>query len=327
MCKQPASVANAILAKLCCATVRFMVEIHTAFNHSVGACMPITITPYSDIAALPAEISDEELSEIGAILNMYRRFDLSVYKDKCMKRRIGIRMRTLRCRDAGAYCNLLRQDPRELDLLQKALTIHVSQFFRNPSMFEFLRSEVLPELFSSAIQQDPPCLRIACLGCAGGEEPYSLALILREHFERELRAVHVSIVGTDIDAQTIKAATAAEFIEERLREVPAQIRERYFRTAAGRFQLSAEIRRMVEFRQGDIMATAAYPPAELILCRNTLIYFTRPDQEKILHGIADILPAGGILVLGKSETLVGGVRNRFEAVSPTERIYRRLNKD
>jgi chemotaxis protein methyltransferase CheR len=81
---------------------------------------------------------------------------------------------------------------------------------------------------------------------------------------------------------------------------------------------------MVTFGQGDISNTLAYVPSNLVLCRNTLIYFTRPDQEKILHGVADILPAGGILVLGKSETLVGDVRRRFEAVCPVERIYRLL---
>jgi chemotaxis protein methyltransferase CheR len=81
---------------------------------------------------------------------------------------------------------------------------------------------------------------------------------------------------------------------------------------------------MVMFLQGDITRTKEYSASDLVVCRNTLIYFTRADQEKILHGIADILPQGGILVLGKSETLVGDVRQRFEAVCPVERIYRRL---
>ena len=79
-----------------------------------------------------AEITDDELAEIGTILSMWRRINMSAYKDKCMKRRVAIRLRSTRCRDAAEYCNLLRQSPQELDLLQKALTIHVSQFFRNP---------------------------------------------------------------------------------------------------------------------------------------------------------------------------------------------------
>jgi chemotaxis protein methyltransferase CheR len=271
-----------------------------------------------------AEISDEELTEIGMILNMYRNFNLSVYKDKCMKRRVSIRMRSMRCQDAAEYCNLLRQSPLELDLLQKALTIHVSQFFRNPSMFEKLRTSVIPELFSSCIQSGKETLQVWSLGCASGEEPYSLGILFREFFSKEMRSVPTLIQGTDIDMQTLEFARQAEYIDERLKEVPSDQKERYFRPSGTKFRLVSEIRQTVTFLQGDISNTAAYTPSDLVLCRNTLIYFIRPDQEKILHGIADILPVGGILVLGKSETLVGDVRRRFEAVCPVERIYRRI---
>jgi chemotaxis protein methyltransferase CheR len=270
------------------------------------------------------DISDEELAEVGMILNMRRNFNLFVYKDKCMKRRVSIRMRSTHCSDAAEYCNLLRQSSLELDLLQKALTIHVSQFFRNPSMFEKLRTEVIPGLFFSSRINSSDNLRAWCLGCAGGEEPYSLAILFRENFSKEMRTVQTIIQGTDIDAETLRFAQQAEFLEERLKEVPTELRDRYFRQDGPRYRLANEIRQMVTFVQGDISNTTAYAPSNLVLCRNTLIYFTRPDQEKILHGVADILSAGGILVLGKSETLVGDVRRRFEAVCPVERIYRRL---
>ena len=284
----------------------------------------MTIESLNDIPMTHGEISDEELAEIGLILNMHRNFNLSMYKDKCMKRRVSIRMRSTRCHDAADYCNLLRQSPLELDLLQKALTIHVSQFFRNPSMFEKLRAEVLPGLFSDCLKAEIDTLRALCLGCAGGEEPYSLAILLREYFSKELRSVQTVIHAMDIDAQTLQFAQQAEFVEERLKEVSVELLDRYFRPNEPRFRLVQEIRQMVTFLQGDITNTAAYTPCDLVLCRNTVIYFTRSDQEKILHGIADILPTGGILVLGKSETLVGDVRRRFEAICPVERIYRRL---
>ncbi|MBC8017581.1 MAG: protein-glutamate O-methyltransferase CheR [Verrucomicrobia bacterium] len=282
-------------------------------------------TVFSDkIFMAHAEITDEELAEIGMILSMWRNFNMSAYKDKCMKRRVAIRMRSTRCRDAAEYCNLLRQSPLELDLLQKALTIHVSQFFRNPSMFEKLRAEVLPGLFSACLKSGSDTLQAWCLGCAGGEEPFSLAILFREHFSKEMRMVQTVIQGTDIDAETLRLAQQAEFIEERLKDVSTELRDRYFRPNESRFRLVPEIRQMVTFLQGDITDTAAYVPSNLVLCRNTLIYFTRAGQEKILHGVADILPAGGILVLGKSETLVGDVRRRFESVCPVERIYRRI---
>lgn len=270
------------------------------------------------------EISDEELIEIGAILKRCRGFNLSVYKDKCMKRRVGIRIRNTRCRDVPEYCRLLRQSDQELDLLQKTLTIHVSQFFRNPTMFEKLRTLILPELFSRCSRNNIDAIRLWSLGCAGGEEPYSLAILLREHFAQEMRAVKAVIQATDIDAETVKTAREGEYLEERIRDVQPEQRDRWFRQTGQRFRLVSELRGMVTFHQGNIADTSEYLPSDLVLCRNTLIYFTRPDQEKILNGIADILPEGGVLVLGKSETLVGDVRRRFAPVCPVERIYRRL---
>ena len=269
------------------------------------------------------EISDAALAEISLTLEMHRDFRMSVYKDKCMKRRIAIRMRSCRCNDAAAYCALLRQNDHELDLLKKALTIHVSQFFRNPAMFKKLQTAIFPYLFQKAEAAQEP-LRLWSLGCAGGEEAYSLGILLREFFSGQLMHTSVEIYGADIDADTLQAAIHAEYIEDRLKEVPTAIRERYFISNGPRLLLTSEIRDMVTFHQRDIMAVETYEPCLMALCRNTLIYFNRPDQEKILLGIAHILPSGGILVLGKSETLVGDARKLFTTVCPVERIYCRL---
>lgn len=269
------------------------------------------------------EIGDDALAEISLILEMRRNFSMSIYKDKCMKRRVAIRMRSCRCLDAVAYCNLLRQSGQELDLLKKTLTIHVSQFFRNPSMFDKLQTVVLPDLFQKAdVAQEP--LRLRSLGCAGGEEAYSLGIILREFFGRELQHTPTEIRASDIDADILQAAVQAEYNEDRLKDLPDSIRERYFVPHGPRMQLSAKVREMVTFHQQNIMDVETFEPCQLALCRNTLIYFTRPDQEKILRGIAHILSTGGILVLGKSETLVGEVRRLFATVCPVERIYRRI---
>ncbi|QEM69733.1 protein-glutamate O-methyltransferase CheR [Geobacter sp. FeAm09] len=273
--------------------------------------------------ALP-EISDEELAAIGAILQGRRGFSLAVYKDTCMKRRVAIRIRSTRSSDAAAYCGLLSRSDQELDLLQKSLTIHVSQFFRNRSVFEKLRREVIPEFFASRADGPDEPLRLWSLGCAGGEEPYSLAIMLREFFGREIRHGRVSLMATDIDEKTLQAARAAEYDEGRFKEMPVDLRERYFRRNGRLFRLIPEIRDMVTFRRGDICNLEEYVPSDLVFCRNTLIYFARPEQERILNGIADALRPGGILVLGKSEVLTGSSRGRFAPVCRVERIYRRM---
>lgn len=269
------------------------------------------------------DISDDMLAEVALILKMRRDFSMSNYKDKCMKRRVAIRMRSCRCLDAAEYCNLLRQSEQELDLLKKTLTIHVSHFFRNPSMFEKLRISVIPHIFQKAdASQDQ--IRFWSLGCAGGEEAYSLGILLQEFFPRELIHKPVEIRATDIDADILTAAVRAEYNEDRLKELPDSIRESYFVPNGPQLQLSSKIRRMVTFHHQNIMDVRTFEPCQLALCRNTLIYFTRPEQEKILCGIAHILPTDGILVLGKSETLVGNARTLFATVCPFERIYRRI---
>lgn len=267
------------------------------------------------------EISDDALAEISFILEMKRRFSVSAYKDKCMKRRVAIRMRSCHCLDAAAYCNLLRQSDREIDLLQQTLTIHVSQFFRNPSMFVRLQETILPELFRTFAPTGR--LSIWSLGCSSGEEAYSVAIIIKEYFSRQLQHTTVAISATDIDDGILQTAITANYTEERLKELPELLKTRYFTPDGPRVQLVSEIRGMVAFRLSNIMDVEQYEPSHLVLCRNTLIYFTRPEQEKILHGVARILPTGGILVLGKSETLVGDVRRHFTTVCPVERIYRR----
>jgi chemotaxis protein methyltransferase CheR len=286
-----------------------------------GVAMSHILLGHSLVDSL--QINDETLAEIAIILKMRRDFSISMYKDKCMKRRIAIRMRSCHCSDAAEYCNLLRQSEQELDHLKKTLTIHVSQFFRNPSMFEKLHTDILPNLFHKT-DVARKNLRFYSLGCAGGEEAYSLGIILREYYSRELMHIPVEICAYDIDSDILEAAARAEYNEDRLKDLPDSCRGRYFVPNGKCLQLTAEIRDMVSFNQHNIMNVAALDPCQLVLCRNTLIYFTRQDQEKILRGIAHILPTGGILVLGKAETLVGDTRQLFTAVCPVERVYRRL---
>ena len=269
------------------------------------------------------EISDDALAKINLILEDRRNFSLSVYKDKCMKRRIAIRMRACHCLDAAAYCRLLQQSDQELDLLKKNLTIHVSHFFRNPSMFDKLQQTVLPELFLNAGRANQP-LRLLSLGCAGGEEAYSIGIILRHFFGRELLRTSVEINAYDIDADILQAARRGEYNEDRLKDILPELKERYFVANGALMQLSVDIREMVSFQLFNIMDIESIVPCHIVLCRNTLIYFNRADQGKILRGIANILPQGGILVLGKSETLTGPIRPLFTSECPAERIYRRL---
>ncbi|HZV81735.1 MAG TPA: protein-glutamate O-methyltransferase CheR [Geobacteraceae bacterium] len=278
---------------------------------------PIFVTEH-----IPMEISEEEFDQIRRTLQDMRGFNLDAYKDKCVRRRIAIRIRATHCESAKEYCRLLISQSSEVDLLLKVLTIHVSQFFRNFSTFEKLRLEILPYLFTVARQEKLSGLKFWSLGCAGGEEPYGLALLLADHFPREIEQIPVTIEGTDVDASILDAARLGQYNQERLVELPQHYLQRYFTGTNGQFTLIPSIRDMVHFRHGNIFHADIYQRCDLVLCRNVLIYFAREQQENVIRNIARALNPWGIMVLGKSETLLGESRNYFQTVCPVERIYR-----
>jgi chemotaxis protein methyltransferase CheR len=268
------------------------------------------------------DISSEAFDTILQVMKSRRGFNLDIYKDKCIKRRIAIRITKTNCASATEYGELLLQDTAEPDRLLRVLTVHVSQFFRNPSTFQKLEEVVFPYLFSHCDRENRAELKLWSVGCAGGEEPYSAALLLKESFADRLTRRDISILATDIDPEVLETARKGIYREERLAEVTREIRDRWFTPRDGKFQLAPEIMNMVTFGRGDLFDVGSFPESDLILCRNVLIYLERIHQERILNGFADALRTGGILVLGKAETLVGESRQRFQTICPVERIYR-----
>ena len=253
-----------------------------------------------------------------------RGFDLGHYKDRCIKRRIAARIRKLGCAGPDDYLARLRDDTGEVDALLAALSIHVSQFFRNPATFRVLERQILPQLVENARRQGRREVRLWSAGCAGGEEPYSLALLLEDLLPVDLTA---TIEATDVSPAVLERARQGLYEAQRLAEVPPPVLERYFQGEGASYRLREEIRRQVRFAPLDLLAAAPYPRADLILCRNVLIYFSRQEQEQVLRRFATALLPGGALVLGRAETLCGDSRSLFHVEFPAERIYRLADSD
>lgn len=265
------------------------------------------------------DFRDEDFVRIREVLRASRGFDLGMYKDRCIKRRIAARIRKLGYAGAAPYIERLKNDAAEGDALLEALSIHVSQFFRNPATFLVLERQVLPALIERVRRSGRQELRLWSAGCAGGEEPYSLALLLAELAPAGLEVV---IEATDLSPAVLERARTGLFDPQRLIEMPPGVLDRYFRAEGGRYRLDETIRRMVRFSQHDLLLARPYPRVDLILCRNVLIYFSREEQDQILQRFAQALVPGGILVLGRAEALLGVSRHYFHADFPVERIYR-----
>lgn len=271
------------------------------------------------------DLSDTEFKALRELLRERRQFDLGQYKDRCIRRRIAKRLRLCNVSSFASYLKRLEMDRDELDTLLATISIHVSQFFRNPDTFRILEQRILPDLCRRALATGRTGLTIWSAGCASGEEPYSLALLVDDLAVNNL---DIRILATDISEPVLETALSGQFDASRMKEVPPEVITRYFHpvTENGHYQLIERVRDKVEFLRHNIMTASKFPAADLILCRNVMIYFTRREQERILSRFATALPQHGVLVLGRSETMAESMRRYYNAEFPMERIYRRTGE-
>ena len=252
-----------------------------------------------------------------------RDFHCESYKEKCLRRRIAVRMRARAVHTFEAYAAVLDRDPGEWEKLLDALTINVTKLFRNWETYAALDATIVPELWALP----DASLRVWSAGCSSGEEPYSLAALFYRHAERVRqldRVARVRVLGTDIDRVSLDAAARGAYLAEAFADTPDEIRNRYFSPGYPASPLPP-IRSLVSLERRDLILEPPPPGGQhMIVCRNVLIYFDRATQEEIFARFHAALRPGGFLVLGKVETLLGGIRNRFTAVDARERIYRKL---
>lgn len=247
-----------------------------------------------------------------------RGFRCDAYKQGCLRRRLAVRMRARGTHTYGQYAALLRTDAGEYDRLLATITINVSQFYRNPATWDAIAATVLPRLW----ERRGGAVRCWSAGCASGEEPYTLALLLLEQARRTAEAKPTArIDASDYDRASLARAAEARYPGTAFRSLPADLRRRYMQgdsPAAPR----PEVRRLVHFGPHDLTQDPPpHPPYDLILCRNVIIYFERPTQERICDMLAHALAPGGYLVLGKVETLCGAARGRLVLENARERVY------
>jgi chemotaxis protein methyltransferase CheR len=214
--------------------------------------------------------------------------DLQQYKRGQMERRIRTWAARRGTEDLAEYARRLRTDAAELDAFLDRVTINVSQLWRHPEQWEALATRILPELAARGR------LRAWSAGCSYGAEAYTLAAVCRE----AIPGTRVAILGTDLDHRMVARARQGAFGPEDARSAPAAAIERFFPGG----QASAELRRMVAFETGDLLRMPVpLDHYDLILCRNTVIYFTEQVRDALHERLAAALAPGGYLVVGTSE--------------------------
>lgn len=264
---------------------------------------------------------DAAFAELFEKIERERGFRGNSYRQKCLRRRVAVRMRSVGVTRLEEYSAMLDSDPGEYERLLRTLTINVSRFFRNPETWSVIAEHVLPDLLTRSGRRV-----LWSAGSAAGEEAYTLAILVTEWLiESGLGrgARRLSIIGTDIDREAIEAAREARYPALAMCETPPRVRRRWFE-GDDPCVLSDEIRSLVQFRQLDILQGRPDFDADLIICRNLLIYLDQQAQERVFESFAETLKPRGYLVLGRVEMLGPAIRSHFEVISARERVYRKL---
>jgi chemotaxis protein methyltransferase CheR len=249
---------------------------------------------------------DEDLRKVVSVIKNFIDFNPENYKVKPLVRRIRSRMRKVGVDDYNDYAKLLKGSKEEKNKLKESLTINLTSFFRNKTVFDALRTEILPSMENPVIWS---------AGCANGAEPYAIAILCKEI------KINCTILGTDIDKESIKEACKGIYHESALIEMPSYYKLKYFEKVKEGYRITREIRNFVEFQNLDLKDVHFNDKFDLIVCRNVLIYLNKEFQERILGSFATALKKGGILVLGKVESIPNSVRKLFKPINIRDRIY------
>jgi len=271
---------------------------------------------------LVADQGQSGLEKVVVLLRSRTGHDFSLYKKSTIYRRIERRMNLQQLTKLADYIRYLLENSQEADLLFHELLIGVTSFFRDPAIWEQLRTIIIPALFVA--RPDGGALRAWVPACSTGEEAYSLAMIFREALESAKSAAHYSlqIFATDLDADAIDKARTGAYPANIATDVGEERLRRFFVEEGRGYRARKEIREMVIFAPQNLVMDAPFTKLDILSCRNLLIYLEAELQTKLLPLFHYSLNPGGILVLGGSET-VGQASDLFTALPGKTRIYRR----
>jgi two-component system CheB/CheR fusion protein len=265
---------------------------------------------------------DPQFEALLTYLKEARGFDFTGYKRASLMRRVDRRMALVDVHSYVDYMDYLQVRPDEFTALFNTILINVTGFFRDPEAWDHLRTELLPRLLSAKPPSGP--IRVWSAGCASGEEAYTVAMLLAEEIGVDQFRDRVKIYATDVDEEALNQARTATYTDRQLEGVPAELAQRYFDSAGGRHVFLKDLRRSVIFGRNDLMQDAPISRVDLLLCRNTLMYFNSEAQARILSRLHFALAEDGALFLGKAEMLLNYAA-MFVPVDLKRRIFRKLS--
>ena len=278
----------------------------------------VGLMPLDAIPALPAH--EEEWARLFRLLRSNTGVDFTFYKKSTVKRRIARRMTVNKVASLNAYLRILERNAAEVDALFEELLILVTEFFRDPEVFEALQKRVIAHILKSKPGDEP--LRIWCAGCSSGQEAYSIAICLSESLGDKASARAVQIFGTDASENAIDKARVGIYSKDEVKDVSEERLRRFFKRVNGDYQVNEVLREMCVFARHDLIHDPPFSKLHLVSCRNVLIYFEPTLQKRVLGAFHYGLRNDGVLLLGKAESL-GSHTDLFGATDRKLKFFRK----
>ena len=264
---------------------------------------------------------DEFLRETAPLLGLQWR----PFQRRGTKRKVEYRINQIGLPSFEEYLLKIKKDPEEQNHLSKILTVTISRFFRDREVFNTIETSVFPTIIKNKDEGD---FKIWSIGCASGEEPYSLSILWKEKFEKIWPLIHLSILATDIDERLLKRAKEGRYKKSSLKEVSEDVLKGYFKMDNGFYILDQAVREWIEFRRHDIIHEEPFSGMDMVFCRNlAFTYFSKESQMDVLKETAISLKEKGYLVIGKDESLPLTYPTLFVPVFPTEKIYKKFSPE
>lgn len=247
-------------------------------------------------------VNDDVLLELLDFLRSERGFDFTDYKMSTIRRRVERRMTSLGIGSVNSYLDHLKADPAEFPLLVDLLLINVTDFFRDREAWDVLAEHLAPRV-NQAVKEHRQ-FRVWCPGCATGEEAYTIAIVLAQLIGAEQFSERVRIFATDIDENALVRARSGNYIARSMESLDPVLRDHYFSAQGGSYVFRADLRSAITFGRHDLTVDPPISRLDLLSFRNTLIYFNIDLQRRVLGRFRAALNPGGLLFLGRSESLV-----------------------
>lgn len=266
----------------------------------------------------------EDMREFEGLLDYLKRtrgFDFTGYKRSSLIRRVRKRMQMISVDQFTDYIDRLEVNPDEFKQLFNTILINVTDFFRDTDAWDYLAQETVPRIVSA--HPDGP-IRIWDAGCSSGEEACTIAILLAEAMQADAFRERVKIYATDADEEALKHAREATYTSKAVQNIPPALLEKYFeRSSNGHYIFQKDLRRAIIYGRHDLVQDAPISRVDLIVCRNTLMYFNTQAQARILNNFHFGLHPDGFLFLGKSEMLLTH-GNLFQPGELKQRIFTKV---